>query len=111
MHPNLLDLRPSRTVGGFMSERILTGRRIVIWIVSIMLATSQLHAAENPKPTGGGVETRVVKLLGTSSEFAGNVSTTYMFVAPADGGPAAKMVLTDEVRRKMSSLYAERGEL
>ena len=97
-----------------MSERVLTGRRVIVWIASIVLATSRLHAADNAKPTGGGaagVETRVVKLLGTSSEFAGNVSTAYVFVAPADGGPAAKMVLTDEVRRKMSSLYAERGEL
>jgi hypothetical protein len=95
-----------------MSERVVIGRRVIISIALLVMAASRPCAADNPKPTGvAAAETRVVKLLGTSSEFAGNVSTTYIFVAPADGGPPAKMVLTDDVRRKISSLYAERGEL
>jgi molecular chaperone GrpE (heat shock protein) len=85
-----------------------------------------LPAAETPKTPTPATTQRVVKLLETRSNIGAVMSrgpgagrtpdtsqtvTAYLIVTPPDGGAPAKLLISDDLRRKISSLFPLRGEL
>src|SRR5688500_19219410 len=86
-----------------------SSRWLVLLFACVAFRAGPVLAAA-PKPTAGTTQ-KVVKFLGTTSEFAGGVSSLYLLVAPADGGAPVKLILTEEARRKIITVAAERGDL
>lgn len=94
-----------------MSERVVVaGHGFTLHlIVLIMTFALPARAADTPRPAAG--ENRIVKLLAISTGYSAAGTTTYLQVAPADGGAPTKMVVTEDARKKLGPLYNQRGEL